>query len=224
MSSSSSTPSLFDSFVALFSKNKRAELQAVAERTAALQAHADLVDGVMTAYGPGRFVAYEGNGIVRIQLEWGVLFAHLSSVVRLQLVRGPPSIGLVRRDASSGAFVSKKSWGEAIVNPSGQGVTPLFAFEDEEIRVRTPYGRGQLVGHSRRDGIVRVKLDDKTTSLYTTLEQVVFEEEEEQEKQKQQQPQKEEADGAAAADEEEEKQPASSSGGASKGKKKKGGK
>jgi hypothetical protein len=217
----SSSPSLFDSFVALFSKNKRAELQAVAERTAALQAHADLVDGVMTAYGPGRFVAYEGNGIARIQLEWGVLFAPLSSVVRLQLVRGPPSIGLVRRDPSSGAFVSKKSWGEAIVNPSGQGVTPLFAFEDEEIRVRTPYGRGQLVGHSRRDGIVRVKLDDKTTSLYTTLEQVVFEEEEEQEKQQQQQ-QQHQAE-AAAADEEEEKQPASS-GGASKGKKKKGGK
>jgi hypothetical protein len=209
--------------VALFSKNKRAELQAVAERTAALQAHADLVDGVMTAYGPGRFVAYEGNGIVRIQLEWGVLFAPLSSVVRLQLVRGPPSIGLVRRDASSGAFVSKKSWGEAIVNPSGQGVTPLFAFDEEEIRVRTPYGRGQLVGHSRRDGIVRVRLDDKTTSLYTTLEQVVFEEEEEQEKQQQQQQQQQQAE-AAAAEEEEEKQPASSSGGASKGKKKKGGK
>lgn len=165
--------SLLDSFIALFSREKRAALKSQAARTSEAATLADQVDYVLTAYGPGRITGYQAGGIVRVELPYATAYMHLSGLVRPQLVRAAQPIGLVAAN-EQGEFVKNFAWGRAVVDPTAEGVETIYGFEGENLAVRTPYGRGHLAAGSRPDGIVQVRLLDGTT-VFTTLDQITFE-------------------------------------------------
>ncbi len=185
--------SVFDNFVALFSKEKRAALAAekavlatfpslaAASTSSSAQAAAAAlsprrVDWVATPVGTGKLVSYSGNEIVKVALPFGIAFMHLSSVAPLQLVRAPAPVGYAFLNRSSGEFERAFPWGRAVVDPSAEGVKAFYSFSEARIGARTFFGTGVLVGLSRNDGIVQVKLADGT-SVFTTLDQITFTEE-----------------------------------------------